>query len=117
MIEIRIPKEIQNFQEKFMFNLTLRQIMSIVMMVAINVPLYIFIRGSVGDSVAGFIVMIIAAPIGLYGFFRYNGMPFEKVFEAAVTTMFIYPQKRVYETENIYEGLLKELDEEADNNG
>jgi hypothetical protein len=114
MIEIRVPKEIQNFQEKFLFNLTLRQIIAVVVMAAINVPLYILLRGPIGDSLAGFVVMIVAVPIGAYGFVKYNGMVFEKLFEAILTTMVIYPQKRIYETENIYVELARELEEEAD---
>ena len=114
MIEIRVPKEIQNFQEKFLFGLTLRQLGSIVIIIIVNVPLYIFIKGPIGESLAGFVVMLVAAPIGACGFVRYNGMTFERIFEAILITTFISPQKRVYETENIYTELARELEEEAD---
>ena len=42
MIEIKIPKEITDYKEKFLFGLTVRQLVSVVVALAICIPLFIF---------------------------------------------------------------------------
>ena len=78
MIEIKIPKEITEYKEKFLFGLTIRQCVCVVAALAVCVPLYIFGKDFLGDDVVGWLVILIAVPIFAFGFFRYGGMPFEK---------------------------------------
>ena len=78
MIEIKIPKEITEYKEKFLFGLTIRQCVCAVAALAVCVPLYIFGKDFLGDDVVGWLVILIAVPMFAFGFFRYDGMPFEK---------------------------------------
>ena len=78
MIEIKIPKEITEYKEKILFGLTIRQCVCAVAALAVCVPLYIFGKDFLGDDVVGWLVIMIAVPIFAFGFFRYDGMPFEK---------------------------------------
>ena len=41
MIEIKIPKEIRDYKEKFLFGLTIRQFISAAAALAVRVPLYL----------------------------------------------------------------------------
>ena len=106
MIEIRIPKEIKNYREKFFFGLTVRQCICAAAALLLCVPLYIFGGKFLPWEVISWLVLIIAAPLMLVGFFRYNDMTFEKF---AVEWLYFqhYPQKRVYSYEPIFMELRK----------
>ena len=72
MIEIRIPKEIKNYREKLFFGLTLRQCICAGVALLICVPLYIFGNKFLPQEALSWLVILIAAPLMLAGFFRYN---------------------------------------------
>lgn len=97
MIEIKIPKEIRDYKEKFLFGLTIRQFISVAVALAICVPLYIFGNKYIGDDLMGWLIMIIAAPIFAFGFFKFNGMPFEDFIKIVYRQKWAEPQKRKYE--------------------
>ena len=101
MIEIRIPKEIKNYREKLFFGLTLRQSICACVALLICVQLYIFGNKFIPQEALSWLVILIAAPLMLAGFFRYNDMTFEQF-----AVEFIYhsftPQKRVYSYEPIF---------------
>ena len=106
MIEIRIPKEIKNYREKFFFGLTVRQCVCAAAALLICVPLYIFGGKFLPEELISWLVMIIAAPLMLVGFFRYNDMTFEKF---AVEWFYhtFAPQKRIYSFEPVFMALRK----------
>lgn len=79
MIEIRIPKEIKNYREKFFFGLTVRQCLCAAAALLLCVPLYIFGGKFLPQEAISWLVIVIAAPLMLVGFFRYNDMTFEKL--------------------------------------
>ena len=97
MIEIKIPKEITEYKEKFLFGLTVRQFVSIAAALAICVPLYIFGKDYIGEDLASWLVILIAVPVFAFGFFRYDGMPFEQFILILFRQKWQEPQKRKYE--------------------
>lgn len=97
MIEIKIPKEITEYKEKFLFGLTVRQFVSAVAALAVCIPLYIFGRDFLGDDVVGWLIILVAIPIFAFGFFRYDGMPFEKFLVMIYRQKWVEPQRRTYE--------------------
>lgn len=97
MIEIKIPKEIRDYKEKFLFGLTIRQFISIAAALVICVPLYIFGKEPLGADLMSWIIIIIAAPIFAFGFFKFNGMPFEQFVLILYRQKWAEPQKRKYE--------------------
>ena len=101
MIEIRIPKEIKNYREKLFFGLTLRQCICAGAALLICVPLYIFGNRFLPREAVSWAVVIIAAPLMLVGFFRYNDMNFEQ-FAVEYIGHHFKPQKRIYEYEPIF---------------
>lgn len=112
MIEIRIPKEIKNYREKLFFGLTLRQCVCAGAALLICVPLYIFGNRFLPQEAVSWAVVIIAAPLMLAGFFRYNDMNFEH-FAVEYIAHHFNPQKRIYEYEPIFMELRRQylLDE------
>lgn len=97
MIEIKIPKEITDYKEKFLFGLTVRQLVSAVVALAICVPLFIFGKDYLGEDMVGWIIILVAIPVFSFGFFRYDGMPFEKFLAILYRQKWVEPQKRKYE--------------------
>lgn len=97
MIEIKIPKEITDYKEKFLFGLTVRQFVCVVAALAVCVPLIIFVKDALGEDLVGWLVILIAVPIFAFGFFKYDGMPFEKFLGLLYRQKWAEPQRRVYE--------------------
>lgn len=97
MIEIKIPKEITDYKEKFLFGLTVRQLVSVVVALAICIPLFIFGKDYLGEDLVGWIIILVAIPIFAFGFFRYDGMPFEQFLAMLYRQKWVEPQKRKYE--------------------
>ena len=98
MIEIRIPKEIKNYREKLFFGLTLRQCICAGIALLICVPLYIWGHHFLPQEAISWIVVFIAVPLMLTGFFRFNDMTFEQ-FAFEVIRFYASPQKRIYSYE------------------
>lgn len=115
MIEIRIPKEIRTYKEKLFFGLNLRQLIWTIIAIIINVPLYWFGREYVGADTASWIVILIAMPLFMIGYFNYNGMTFEQFLKSVIQQEIIYPQRRKYMTVNMFE-LLTNIKEKGEQN-
>lgn len=98
MIEIRIPKEIKNYREKLFFGLTLRQCICAGAALLICVPLYIFGNKFLPQEAVSWLVILIAAPLMMAGFFQYNDMMFEQ-FAVELFYQNFTSQKRVYSYE------------------
>jgi hypothetical protein len=101
MIEIRIPKEIKNYKEKLFFGLTLRQSICVGVSLLICVPLYIFGNRFLPEEMVSWAVMIVAIPMMLVGFFRYNDMTFEQFAKEWLHQNFTN-QRREYEYQPIF---------------
>ena len=71
MIEIKIPKEITDYKEKFLFGLTVRQLVSAVAALAVCIPLFIFGKAFLVFYVVGWLIILIAVPIFAFGFFNF----------------------------------------------
>ena len=97
MIEIKIPKEIRDYKEKFLFGLTVRQFIFLAAALAICVPLYVFGKDYLGSDIVSWIIIIVAIPILAFGFFRFEGMPFERFLAILYRQKWAEPQKRKYE--------------------
>ena len=112
MIEIKIPKEITDYKEKFLFGLTVRQLVSAVVALAICVPLFIFGKDYLGEDLVGWIIILVAIPVFAFGFFRYDGMPFEKFLALIYRQKWVEPQKRKYEKLPVFWNCREEIIED-----
>ena len=112
MIEIKIPKEITDYKEKFLFGLTVRQFVSAVAALAICVPLFIFGKDFLGEDIVGWLIILIAAPIFAFGFFKYDGMHFEKFLMLLYRQKWLEPQKRTYEELPVFWSIREEIIED-----
>lgn len=108
MIEREIPKEIMDFDEKLALGLTLRQLASTIVCGGVCVPLYICGRKYFGDDITGWLVIATAVPTILIGFFKYQGVAFEKMLGRIAKQLFLLPSKRKYKIVNFWEEIMRE---------
>lgn len=104
-MDIKINKEIRKYKEKIYFNLTLRQLVSVVLGLGVAIPVFFFGREYIGDDAIAWIVILIVIPVFAIGFIEINGMNFEKLMMQILKFEFIKSKKRIYVTENIYKSL------------
>lgn len=101
-LHIEIPPEVRQYQEKLVGGLTARQIIAVAVTLAVCVPLFWFGRKAIPDDVLGWIVIVVALPLGGIGFFKFNGMSAEKFLKIILYFEFLFPQKRKYRSKNAF---------------
>lgn len=111
MIEVKVPREISDYKQKFLFGLTVRQCVSVALALGICIPLYIFGKKAVGEDIISWLVILVAVPIFCFGFLKFNDMPFEK-FMVTVIRQQIEPQRRVYVDLPVFWYIRQEMIEE-----
>ncbi|MBP3920138.1 MAG: PrgI family protein [Bacilli bacterium] len=77
-IEPRIHDEIKDYKEKF-YNFTLRQWIFGILVLITTIPLYLLLSPKIGSNMAGWIVILVAVPIGFVGFIPIQGLNAEKM--------------------------------------
>lgn len=110
-IEIKIPKEINKYEAKFIGPFTLRQTLSLGVCLPIGVGLFVLSKPYIGSDLAGFLVAPPAAIGYLFGWYKPYGMKFEKYLQTAFINSFVAPSKRLYKTENYYSQILADIQE------
>lgn len=102
-LEVKIPKEIRDYQESIFFGLSARQFIFSCAAVVVAVGVYFLFHKPLGTEIVSWLCILFAAPFAAIGFFRYNGMPFEKFALAWIRSEFLIPKKLVFRAENLYE--------------
>jgi len=98
---VRVPKDLNDLKEKFMLNLTKRQVVCFGIGLAMGLPVFFFARQSMSTSNAIGIMGIVAAPAIICGLYKKNGIYFEQHIKFMIE-FFRKPKKRYYKTTNIY---------------
>ena len=105
-MEIKINQEIRNHKEGIFFGLSLRQLICCALAIAAALGIYLGLHDVLGDEATSWLCILAAAPIGIAGFFQYNGMTFEKFAWQVVKTCFLCAGPRKWKAENyLYEAL------------
>ena len=101
-IEIKINKEVRDYQESILFGLSFRQLVFSALAVGVALLLYFGLRNFVGSGEIGWICIVAAFPFALGGFFQYNGMTLERFLLAYIRSEFLFPRRLVFKSDNIY---------------
>ena len=101
-MEVRINKEVRNYQESLFFGLSLRQLLFALLTVAVAVGVYFGLRPVLGNGEIGWVCVLAAFPFALGGFFQYNGMTLERFLLAYIRSEFLFPRRLVFKSDNIY---------------
>lgn len=108
MAYVTIPKDLTKVKNKVAFNLTLRQIICIVVGAALGIPFYFLTRNYIGTSGAATGMVLLMLPEFLFAMYEKDGMHLEQILQNIVRVRFSKPAVRRYETENLYEAAVVE---------
>jgi hypothetical protein len=106
-MEVKIPKEIREYQESIYFGLSTRQFICSVVAVIFAVGIYFLLKGTLGTEIVSWLCILCAAPFAAMGFFRYHGLTAEKFAAVWLKSEFIMPKRLVYHAENMYEAIIR----------
>lgn len=111
-IEIKIPKEINKYEAKFIGPFTMRQSVCLFIALPACVLFYNLLKPYAPVDVVGFVCLVPASIAYLFGWFKPYGMKFEKFIQSVFISSFIAPSKRKYCTENFYANIAEEIRKE-----
>ena len=103
-MEVKINKEIRDYQEGLFFGLTMRQCIFSVLAIGAAVATY-FLTKQITDFDMGWLCVLAALPFAFLGFFRYNGMTAER-FAIALIHHYLTPPRLISKCENLYARIL-----------
>ena len=98
-MEIKINKEIKDFNETMFFGLSVRQFIFAILACAAAVGIYFGCRPLFGTEILSWLCMIGAVPFIIFGFVKYNGMPAEKVIKAGIRSEIMMPRYLLFKGE------------------
>ena len=107
LIEIRVNKEVRNYQESLFFGLSLRQLLFALLAVAVAVGTYFGLRPILGEGEIGWVCILAAFPFAMGGFFQYNGMNLEQFLAAFIRSELLCPKQLVFKSENLYADIME----------
>lgn len=112
-MEVKINREIRDYQEAIFFGLNLRQLIFSILAIGVAVSIYFGLRNVLGTETVSWLCVLGALPFGAMGFIRYNGMNAEQFVAAYIKSEIFMPKCLCFESENIYWTALKEHVENA----
>lgn len=101
-MEIKVPKEIRQYEESLVLGLSLRQCVFGALAIGIAVAVYFLLRGVLPLDTVGWVSILAAAPFAFAGFFRYHGMNAEQAALAWYRSEVQYPKRLLYQPRNLY---------------
>lgn len=108
MAYVPVPKDLSKIKTKLAFNLTKRQLVCFSTAGAVGVPVYLFTRIHIGNSLALLLMIGLMLPGFLFAMYERDGLPLEKVLRNIIRACFLRPRVRPYQTANFYALLTKE---------
>ena len=106
-MEVKMNKEIRNYQESMFMGLNLRQCIFSLLAIAVAVGIYFGLGNYVGQEMTGWLCILGAAPFAACGFFQYHGMTAEQFVWAWIKSEFLMPKKILFIPDNLYYEALK----------
>ena len=101
-MEVKMNKEIRNYQESMFMGLNLRQCIFSLLAIAVAVGIYFGLGKYVGQEMTGWLCILGAAPFAACGFFQYHGMNAEQFAWAYIKSEFLYPKRLLFQSEDLY---------------
>lgn len=105
-MEIKINKEIRDFNETIFFGLSMRQFIFSSLAVVVAILLYFILRNFLGIETLSWLCILGSAPFALFGFVKYNGMYAEEFIIAWIKSEILTPSVLLFKPENIYDELI-----------
>ena len=109
MAYVPVPKDLTKVKSKFLLGLTKRQVVCFGLGAAVGVPVFFLTKDTLGTSLAAMIMIVVMLPFFLFAMFERHGQPLEAVLKQYVSTRFQRPRYRIYETDNFYAALERDV--------
>lgn len=116
-MEIKINKEIRDFNESIFFGLSMRQFIFSFLAVVVAILLYFILRNFLGIETLSWLCIVGSAPFALFGFVKYNGMYAEEFIIAWIKSEILTPSVLLFKPENIYDELINNENRKAKKEG
>ena len=116
-MEIKINKEIRDFNESIFFGLSMRQFIFSSLAVVVAILLYFILRNFLGIETLSWLCIVGSAPFSLFGFVKYNGMYAEEFIIAWIKSEILTPSVLLFKPENIYDELINSENRKAKKEG
>lgn len=101
-MEVKINREIQEYQENIFFGLNLRQLVFSFLAIAAAVAVYFGLQNVLGTETVSWLCVISALPFAAMGFIKYNGMTAEQFAYAFLISEVLTPKRLLFSDENYY---------------
>ncbi len=111
-LEIRVPKEIRDYQEAIFMGLSLRQCLFSLLAILVALGIYFGLKNVLGQETVSWICILGAFPFAALGFIRYHGMMAEQFLTAYVVSEWLMPKQLGIRPFNLYAEALKEAGKE-----
>lgn len=110
MIEIRINKEIHEYEPKIIGPFTMRQCVCLAIGAPIVYGIFIYVSPILSRDIAGLLCVFPACFAWAFGWARPYGMKTEEFIRSVFVNRVLAPSFRKYKTENTVETILTELE-------
>ena len=107
-MEVKMNKEIRDYQESMFWGLSFRQCLFSVLAILAALGIYFLTRKYAWEQVTGWLCVLGAAPFAACGFFRYHGMTAEQFAWTVIKSELLYPKRLVFKSENLYFSCMEE---------
>lgn len=102
-MRIKINKEIREYTEAVFFGLNIRQLIFSGLACGVSIGSYFLLKSYVSTETLSWLCILMAAPFATLGFFKYNGMPAEKLAWAFIKSAVTPSHLTVKTTNSLYE--------------
>ena len=106
LLEIKINKEIRDYQESIFMGLSLRQFIFAVLAVGVAIGVYFGLRNVLGTETVSWLCVVAAFPFAILGFVKYHGMTAEQFIKAYIQSEFLLPKQLTSKPTNLYASVL-----------
>ena len=106
LLEIKINKEIRDYQESIFMGLSLRQFIFAVLAVGVAIGVYFGLRNVLGTETVSWLCVVAAFPFAILGFVKYHGMTAEQFIKAYIRSEFLMPKQLTSKPTNLYASIL-----------
>ena len=101
-MEVKINREIRDYQENIFFGLSMRQLIFSILAIGVAVGIYFGLRDVLGTETVSWLCILGAAPFAALGFIKYNGMTAGQFIAAYIRSEFLMPRQLCFQSENVY---------------
>ena len=108
LLEIKINKEIRDYQESIFMGLSLRQFIFAVLAVGVAIGVYFGLRNVLGTETVSWLCVVAAFPFAILGFVKYHGMTAEQFLLTWFRSEILEPKELRFEPTNLYYEALRE---------